>query len=90
MSSLKQGWGRRQLNLRIVLLSSIVTSSIVPSHKYVPVEATSFFKCVPNTRNLEALSPLMLTSPLMLKRVGVARTYIRPLQRDTTLPTDEV
>jgi hypothetical protein len=42
-----------------------------------------FLKCVPNTRNLEALSPLVLTSPLMLKqRVGVAHTYIRPLQCD--------
>ena len=55
-----------------------------------------FLKCVPNARNLETLSPLVLTSPLMLKqRVGVARTYIRPLQRDlnltkTTLPTSEV
>ena len=32
-----------------------------------------FLKCVPNTRNLEALSSLVLTSPLLLKqRVGAA------------------
>ena len=45
-----------------------------------------FLKCVPNTRNLEALSSLVLTSPLLLKqRVGEARTYIRPIQRDLDL-----
>ena len=45
-----------------------------------------FLKCVPNTRNLEALSSLVLTSPLLLKqRVGAARTYIRPIQRDLDL-----
>ena len=57
-----------------------------------------FLKCVPNSRNLEVLSSLVLSSPLMLKqRVGAARTYIRPLQRDldltkkmTVSPTNEV
>ena len=46
-----------------------------------------FFKCIPNSRRLEPLSGLVMQSPMMLKqRVGSARTYIRPLQRnlDTT------
>ena len=42
-----------------------------------------FFKCAPNTRNLQLLSSTTLSSPAMLKtRVGNARTYIRPLQKD--------
>ena len=42
-----------------------------------------FFKCAPNSRRLEPLSSATLSSPSMLKsRVGNARTYIRPLQRD--------
>ena len=42
-----------------------------------------FLKCVANSRNLECLSTLTMSSPVMLKkRVGNARTYIRPLQRD--------
>ena len=42
-----------------------------------------FFKCAPNSRRLEPLSSATLSSPMMLKgRVGNARTYIRPLQRD--------
>ena len=45
-----------------------------------------FFKCVPNSRSLEQLSPTTLSSPSLLKsRVGNARTYIRPLQRDLDL-----
>ena len=42
-----------------------------------------FFKCGVNSRTLEPLSQVVLSSPRMLKeRVGLARTYIRPLQRD--------
>ena len=42
-----------------------------------------FLKCLPNTRILEPLSGLVMQSPLKLKqRVGVCRTYIRPLQKD--------
>ena len=42
-----------------------------------------FFKCAPNSRRLEQLSSTTLSSPSMLKsRVGNARTYIQPLQRD--------
>ena len=42
-----------------------------------------FLKCQANSKTLESLSPLTLSSPGMLKqRVGNARTYIRPLQRD--------
>ena len=42
-----------------------------------------FYKCAPNSRSLEQLSPTTLSSPALLKsRVGNARTYIRPLQRD--------
>ena len=49
-------------------------------------------KCLPNTRDLEPLSALVLSSPSLLKqRVGTARTYIRPLQRDLDLtPTRSV
>lgn len=45
-----------------------------------------FFKCMPNSRTLEQLSSTTLSSPQMLKsRVGNARTYICPLQRDLDL-----
>jgi len=45
-----------------------------------------FFKCSPNTRTLEHLSPATLSSPAVLKsRVGNARTYIVPLQKDLDL-----
>ncbi len=56
----------------------------------------SFFKCIPNSRNLEPLSKLAHSSPTMLKRrVGIARTYVRPLQNDLDVAplndlTDEV
>ena len=45
-----------------------------------------FFKCVQNSRRLEPLSSVTLSSPALLKsRVGNARTYIRPIQRDLDL-----
>ena len=45
-----------------------------------------FLKCAMNSKNLELLSPVVFSSPAILKqRVGVARTYIRPLQRDLDL-----
>ena len=45
-----------------------------------------FFKCIPNTHTLEELSATTLSSPATLKsRVGNARTYICPLQRDLDL-----
>ena len=44
------------------------------------------FKCVQNSRRLEALSSVTLSSPALLKsRVGNARTYIRPIQNDLDL-----
>ena len=46
-----------------------------------------FLKCIPNSRQLEPLSGLVMSSPMLLKqRVGATRTYIRPLQQnlDTT------
>jgi len=40
-------------------------------------------RCIPNSRELEPLSRHVLSSPRLLKeRVGQARTYIVPLQRD--------
>ena len=46
----------------------------------------TLFKCTPNSRVLEPLSKLAHSSPEMLKRrVGNARTYIRPLQMDLDL-----
>lgn len=44
-----------------------------------------------NSRNLEVLSMAVHTSPSILKqRVGSARTYIRPVQRDLDLtPLDD-
>ena len=40
-------------------------------------------KCIPNSRNLEELTPVSCSSVAILKeRVVSARTYIRPLQRD--------
>lgn len=40
-------------------------------------------KCLPNSRKLEVLSKFAHSSPECLKqRVGNARTYIRPLQKD--------
>lgn len=48
-------------------------------------------KCLPNSRNLEPLSKLASSSPEFLKqRVGNARTYIRPLQRDLDLTATEI
>ena len=45
-----------------------------------------FLKCAPNSRCLELLSSTTLSSPAILKsRVGNARTYIRPIQRDLDL-----
>ena len=45
-----------------------------------------FFKCVQNSRRLEPLSSVTLSSPALLKsHVGNARTYIRPIQRDLDL-----
>ena len=45
-----------------------------------------FFKCTPNTRNLEALSKVVFSAPRMSKeRVGMGRTYICPIQRDLDL-----
>ena len=45
-----------------------------------------FYKCTANTRTLECLSPATLSSPEVLKaRVGNARTYIVPLQKDLDL-----
>ena len=45
-----------------------------------------FFKCTPNSRKLEALSRSVYSSPAALKeRVGSARTYIRPVQKDLDL-----
>ena len=48
---------------------------------------------LPNSRNLEVLSTAVHKSPLALKqRVGVSKTYIRPVQRDldlTPLSDDE-
>ncbi len=45
-----------------------------------------FAKCKGNSRLLEPLSPLCLTSPRILRdRVGNARTYILPLQKDLDL-----
>jgi hypothetical protein len=43
-------------------------------------------KCKPNSRNLEILPMSLHSSPINLKqRVGNARTYIRPIQRDLDL-----
>ena len=43
-------------------------------------------KCIPNSRNLQPLSKGAFSSLSMLKqRVGNARTYIRPVQRDLNL-----
>ena len=48
------------------------------------------FKCLPNLRELEVLSKLAHSSPEILKqRVGNARTYIVPLQRDLDLTPTE-
>lgn len=45
-----------------------------------------FFKCAANSRALEPLSQVVLSSPRMLKdHVGTARTYIRLVQRDMDL-----
>ena len=45
-----------------------------------------FFKCIPNSRKLEPLSRSVYSSPAALKeRVGTARTYIRPVQKDLDL-----
>ena len=48
-----------------------------------------FLKCAANSRTLECLSTLTMSSPGMLKkRRGTARTYIKPLQRDLDITND--
>ena len=43
-------------------------------------------KCIPNTRNLEALSSTTLSSPRVLQACGGnSRTYVRPLQKNLDL-----
>ena len=45
-----------------------------------------FLKCTSNTRKLEVLSQVILSSPRMLEEhVGTARMYIKPLQHDLDL-----
>ena len=45
-----------------------------------------FYKCIPNTKLLEPLSTVTLTSPSVLKdRAGKARTYVCPIQKDLDL-----
>ena len=45
-----------------------------------------FFKYVQNSRRLELLSSTTLLSPGTLKaRVGISRTYIKPIQKDLDL-----
>lgn len=45
-----------------------------------------FCKCIPNSRKFEPLSSRVMSSPLLLRqRVGTARTYIVPLQKDLDL-----
>lgn len=47
-------------------------------------------KCLPNTRRLELLSMAVHNSMIVLKqRVGNARTYIRPIQKDLDLDAIE-
>ncbi len=49
-----------------------------------------FAKCRSNSRCLERLSPRCLTSPSVLRdRVGTARTYILPIQRDLDLSCED-
>ena len=49
-------------------------------------------KGLPNSQSMEVLSMAVHTSPNILKqRVGVSRTYVRPVQRDLDLtPIDDV
>ena len=48
------------------------------------------FKCVANSQTLEPLSRMAYSSPQSLRtRVGNARTYIRPIQRDLDLTSIE-
>ena len=45
-----------------------------------------FAKCQSNSRSLDLLSPLCVTSPRILRdRVGNSRTYILPMQRNLSL-----
>ncbi len=47
-------------------------------------------KCLPNSRKLDLLSMTVHKSPSYLKeRVGNARTYLRPIQKDIELPSDD-
>lgn len=47
-------------------------------------------KCLPNSRKLDVLSMSVYRSPSSLKeRVGNARTYLRPIQRDLELESDD-
>lgn len=47
-------------------------------------------KCLPNSRKLDVLSMSVHKSPSFLKeRVGNTRAYLRPIQKDLELLTDD-
>ena len=80
--------GRRRCNFERMDLDASefveVVQNVFP--KLIAGGGFQFCKCLPNSRVLEPLSKLAHSSPEMLRqRVGNARTYIRPLQRDLDL-----
>ena len=85
---LEAGLGEKPIEFDDVDISADEFREIIYKHYPNLIEGGGFqfFKCVHNTRSLEQLSDVTLSSPAMLKnRVGNARTYIRPLQRDLDL-----
>lgn len=84
---LKSGLGEKVIELNLDLNVNEFKDAIVEAYpKLRDAGGYLFFKCIPNTRNLEPLSEVVMSSPRMLKeRVGTARTYIRPVQRDLDL-----
>ena len=85
---LKAGLGEKEICFNDLEIGAEEFRQVM--HEHYPSLQNSgdfeFFKCVPNSRTLEKLSSSCLSSPSMLKRrVGSAKTYIKPIQKDLSM-----
>ena len=82
---LQAGLGEKEIPFYDMNLNAEEFREVLFKHFHQLRDAGGFqlCKCMPNSRKLEVLSKFAHTSPECLKqRVGSARTYIRPLQKD--------
>ena len=86
------GLGEKEVAFETLDISQVEFRNLLLEHFPRLKEGGGFqlLKGLPNSRNMEVLSMAVHTSPAMLKqRVGVSRTYIRPVQRDLDLTAVE-